>query len=83
MNRYPLWKNILIVVIILIGLLYTIPNFFGESPAVQISPAKTSLKADNELLKKVEGTLQLANIPFNGIYLDATGVKVRFANPED
>ncbi len=83
MNRYPLWKNILIVVIILIGLLYTIPNFFGESPAVQISPAKTSLKADNELLKKVEGTLQLANIPFNGIYLDATGVKGRFANPED
>jgi len=83
MNRYPLWKYLLIAAIVLIGLLYTIPNFYGESPAVQISPAKASLKADNELLKKVENTLQLANVPFNGIYLDATGVRVRFANPED
>ena len=83
MNRYPLWKYILIATVILIGLLYTIPNFFGESPAVQISPAKSTLKSDNALLQKVENTLQLANIPFNGIYLDASGVKVRFANPED
>lgn len=82
MNRYPTWKYILIAVVILIGLLYTIPNFFGESPAVQVSPAKTSLKADAALLSKVEATLKLANVPFNGIYLDATGVKVRFADPE-
>ncbi|MES2547498.1 MAG: protein translocase subunit SecD [Pseudomonadota bacterium] len=82
MNRYPTWKYILIAVVILIGLLYTIPNFFGESPAVQVSPAKTSLKADAALLNKVEATLKLANIPFNGIYLDASGVKVRFADPE-
>ncbi len=82
MNRYPTWKYILIAVVILIGLLYTVPNFFGESPAVQISPAKTSLKADTALLSKVEATLKLANIPFNGIYLDASGVKVRFADPE-
>jgi preprotein translocase subunit SecD len=83
MNRYPLWKYILIAIVILIGLLYTIPNFFGESPAVQVSPAKSTLKSDNALLQKVENTLQLASIPFNGIYLDATGVKVRLANPED
>lgn len=82
MNRYPTWKYILVAVVIVIGLLYTIPNFFGESPAVQVSPAKTSLKADAALLSKVEATLKLANVPFNGIYLDATGVKVRFADPE-
>lgn len=82
MNRYPTWKYILIAVVILIGLLYTIPNFFGESHAVQVSPAKTSLKADAALLSKVEATLKLANIPFNGIYLDASGVKVRFADTE-
>jgi len=82
MNRYPTWKYILIAVVILIGLLYTIPNFFGESPAVQVSPAKSSLKADAALLNKVEATLKLANVPFNGIYLDASGVKVRFADPE-
>ncbi|MES2500848.1 MAG: protein translocase subunit SecD, partial [Pseudomonadota bacterium] len=82
MNRYPTWKYILIGFVILIGLLYTIPNFFGESPAVQVSPAKTSLKADAALLSKVEATLKLADVPFNGIYLDASGVKVRFADPE-
>ena len=54
MNRYPNWKYFLIALVVLIGLIYTIPNFFGESPAVQISPAKTSLKVDNALLAKVE-----------------------------
>lgn len=83
MNRYPTWKYILVAVVILIGLLYTIPNFYGESPAVQISPAKATLKANPELLKKVEATLQLANIKFNGIFLDASGVKVRFENPDE
>lgn len=83
MNRYPMWKYILIAAVILIGLLFTIPNFFGESPAVQVSPAKSSLKSDNALLQKVENTLQLAGVSFNGIYLDASGVKVRFANPDD
>ncbi len=83
MNRYPTWKYILVAVVILIGLLFTIPNFYGESPAVQISPAKSTLKANPELLKKVEATLQLANIKFNGIFLDASGVKVRFENPEE
>lgn len=83
MNRYPTWKYILVAVVILIGLLYTIPNFYGESPAVQVSPAKATLKANPELLKKVETTLQLANIKFNGIFLDASGVKVRFESPEE
>ena len=83
MNRYPAWKYILVAVVILIGLLYTIPNFYGESPAVQISPAKSTLKADTALLKKVEATLQLADIKFNGLFLDANGVKVRFDNPDE
>ena len=83
MNRYPTWKYILVAVVILIGLLYTIPNFYGESPAVQISPAKATLKADPALLKKVEATLQLANIKFNGLFLDANGVKVRFDSPDE
>jgi len=82
MNRYPSWKYILIAISIIIGVLYTIPNLFGESPAVQISPARASLKADQALLGKVEAVLELAGIPFDGIYLDASGVKVRFSNPE-
>ena len=83
MNRYPTWKYILIAVVILIGLLYTIPNFYGESPAVQISATKSTVKADPALLKQVEATLQLADIKFNGIFLDASGVKVRFDNTDD
>lgn len=82
MNRYPIWKFVLIGTVFIIGLLYTIPNFFGESPAVQISPAKTSLKLDESLLQKVESTLKLANIPFDGLFMDASGVKVRFANTD-
>jgi preprotein translocase subunit SecD len=83
MNRYPTWKYILVAVVILIGLLYTIPNFYGESPAVQVSASKATVKADPALLKKVEETLKLADIKYNGLYLDATGVKVRFENTDD
>lgn len=82
MNRYPIWKFVLIGTVFIIGLLYTIPNFFGESPAVQISPAKTSVKLDESLLQKVESTLKLANVPFDGVFMDASGVKVRFANTD-
>ncbi len=83
MNRYPSWKYILVAFVILIGLLFTVPNFYGESPAVQISATKATVKADAELLKKVETTLQLADIKFNGLFLDANGVKVRFENTDD
>jgi preprotein translocase subunit SecD len=83
MNRYPTWKYILVAVVILIGLLYTIPNFYGESPAVQVSASKATIKADPALLKKVEETLKLADIKYNGLYLDATGVKVRFDNTDE
>lgn len=83
MNRYPTWKYILIAASIIIGLLYTLPNLYGESPAVQISPARATLKADQALLGKVESALKLADINFDGIYLDESGVKVRFGSPED
>ncbi|MFA7351618.1 MAG: protein translocase subunit SecD [Methylotenera sp.] len=82
MNRYPLWKNILVVVIILIGLTYTVPNFFGESPAVQITPAKSTSKLDPALLGQVEEVFKQENIQYDGIYLDARGVKARFANTD-
>lgn len=82
MNRYPLWKNIFIAVVILIGFIYTIPNFFGESPAVQITPAKSTTKLDPALLGQVEAIFKKENIQFDGIYLDARGVKARFKNTD-
>ncbi|MDR1935554.1 MAG: protein translocase subunit SecD [Candidatus Accumulibacter sp.] len=77
MNRYPLWKYIIVVIALLFGLVYTLPNFFGESPAVQISSAKVTFKVDTATLERVESTLKAAGIATSGVFLDATGVKVR------
>jgi preprotein translocase subunit SecD len=82
MNRYPLWKNIFVVFMILMGLIYTIPNLFGESPAIQVTPAKSTSKVDPALLAQVEQILQQEKIAYDGIYLDARGVKARFANTD-
>ena len=82
MNRYPMWKNILVAVMILIGLIYTIPNFFGESPAVQITPAKSTTKLDSALLGKVEDIFKQEKIEYDGVYQDARGVKARFKNTD-
>jgi preprotein translocase subunit SecD len=82
MNRYPLWKNILVIAVVLLGLIYTIPNFFGEAPAVQVTLAKSTAKLDPNLLSKVEAIFKQENIAFDGIFLDDRGVKARFANTD-
>lgn len=82
MNRYPAWKYLIIAVAILLGLIYTLPNFYGESPAVQVSPLRTAAKADTALLQRVEDTLKKANIVPDGVFLDASGVKARFADTD-
>jgi len=80
MNHYPLWKYLLIFSAILIGMVYTLPNFYGESPAVQVMPARPTLKADGALLKRVEEALRNAKIETELTALDATSIKVRFAD---
>ena len=82
MNRYPLWKFVVIGVAVTIGFLYTLPNFFPNAPAVQIATSQAGVKLDNDLLASVERTLQTASIPFTGAVLDATGVKVRFGDTD-
>ncbi|HET9337698.1 MAG TPA: protein translocase subunit SecD [Casimicrobiaceae bacterium] len=82
MNRYPLWKYVVIGIAVAIGLVYTLPNFFPEVPAVQVSSSKTGVRLDSALLETVEGTLRDASIPYRGALLDATGVKVRFDDPD-
>jgi len=82
MNRYPFWKYALIAVAVAIGFLYTLPNFFPEDPAVQVSSSKAGVKLDAPLLQTVEETLKGANIPYRGAVLDATGIKVRFDDPD-
>jgi len=82
MNRYPLWKYILVLTALLLGLVYSMPNIFGESPAVQITTAKATTKLDPALLGKVEGALKQENIKIDAIFMDSTGVKVRFADAD-
>ena len=82
MNRYPLWKYIVIAAAMLIGLTYTLPNFFGEAPAVQVSPLRAITKVDTGLLEKVEQQLKAGNIPYVGAVLEAGSVKVRFQDTD-
>jgi preprotein translocase subunit SecD len=83
MNRYPLWKYLLIAVTLVIGLLYTLPNFYGEVPAVQVSPLRSNLKADAALMARVEDILNKASLNAQGIALDAASVKARFRGTEE
>lgn len=82
MNRYALWKYLIIAVSLLLGLLYTLPNFYGESPAVQISLLRNSASADTSLLQRVEDALKQANISTDGIILEGNSVKARFADTD-
>lgn len=82
MNRYPLWKNILVAVLLVLGLVYTLPNFYGEAPAVQVSPLKHGLKADPALMGRIEDALKKGNLAADGIFLDPTSVKARFRDTD-
>ena len=82
MNRYPLWKNILVLVALVLGLLYTLPNFFGEAPAVQVTSVKATIKVDGSLQARVEEALKTAAIPYQGVALDFTSVRVRLTDTD-
>jgi preprotein translocase subunit SecD len=86
MNRYPLWKYVIIVVALLFGTLYTLPNFFGESPAVQISSAKSTIKVDSAVTERVQQVLQQGGLGAESIAFDNNGaqpsVRARFASTD-
>ena len=83
MNRYPLWKYAILVVALLIGVIYTLPNFFGEAPAVQVSSAKSSVKVDEGTLARVESALQAASLSPDILSLEGNSVRARFNTPDD
>ncbi|MCG2586899.1 protein translocase subunit SecD [Massilia sp. TS11] len=86
MNRYPVWKYVLIGIAMLFGLLYTAPNYFGESPALQVTSGKATVKVNSELSGKVEEALKRENLGFTGLSVDGVGdntsVRVRFADTD-
>jgi preprotein translocase subunit SecD len=81
MNRYPLWKYLVIVVALVIGALYTLPNFFGEAPAVQVSAGKVTVKIDSNMQERIAEVLRSAQIEPKGIQFERIGangtIKIR------
>jgi len=77
MNRYPVWKYAIIVIALLVGAIYTLPNFFGEAPAVQVSSGKATVKVDSATRTRVEQALNAAGIKPEAVTLEGTSVKVR------
>ncbi|MCO5101969.1 MAG: protein translocase subunit SecD [Burkholderiaceae bacterium] len=82
MNRYPVWKYVVLALSLVFGLLYTLPNFFGEAPAVQVSSAKATQKIDDSMVGRVGDILSKAGIESTGLFFDGNSVKARFASTD-
>jgi len=83
MNRYPVWKYAIIVIVLLVGLVYALPNFFGEAPAVQVSAAKATVKVDAGTQARVQEALKAGGLTPDMLTLDATSVRARFVTTDD
>ena len=82
MNRYPVWTYAVVLATVVLGLLYTLPNFYGEVPAVQLSSARATIKVDGGTLARVEDTLGKAGIKPTGMQLDSNSIKVRLTDTD-
>jgi preprotein translocase subunit SecD len=86
MNRYPVWKYILIVVTLLLGALYTAPNYFGESPALQVTTGKTAVKITSDTTARIADVLKREGVPANQVSLEGSGnstaVRARFGSTD-
>ncbi|HET9843763.1 MAG TPA: protein translocase subunit SecD, partial [Gammaproteobacteria bacterium] len=80
MNRFPLWKNILLLIILILGILYSIPNIFGEDPAVQILP-NTGVTLPTQLPTTLKNLFQEKNIDYKKIESDNDSLLIRFHDP--
>ena len=82
MNRYPLWKYVILGITLLIGLLYALPNLYGEAPAVQISGAKSTSKVDSAMVERAQQVLTAASIKPVRVQFENGSVRARFANTD-
>ncbi len=87
MNRYPLWKYLLVGFVLLWAFLYTLPNFFGEAPAVQVSSAKSTIKLDPGFQPQLESLLTTAGVSSDAMFFEANAgggtFKLRFRTTDD
>ncbi|MBA3034156.1 MAG: protein translocase subunit SecD [Gammaproteobacteria bacterium] len=82
MNRNPLWKNATVIIALVLGLLYTLPNLFGEVPAVQISSVKATVKLDLRLQSRIEEALAAAAVKPTGLFFEPNSIRVRLADTD-
>jgi preprotein translocase subunit SecD len=82
MNRYPWWKYAIIAIALVVGALYTAPNFFGESPAVQVSSGKATVKIDPALVGRVREALKSAGLNADFVQQEGNSVRARFADTD-
>ncbi len=82
MNRYPWWKFLIIAVALFIGLIYTLPNFFGEAPAVQLSSGKATVKLNADAVAQVEAALKQAGITADFVEFEGNSIKARFKDTD-
>jgi preprotein translocase subunit SecD len=82
LNRFPWWKNVLIVVVVFLAFIYALPNIYVEDPSVQISPASATITLDQPTLEKVVQALQAAELPYKQIQPDHRGALIRFSSTD-
>jgi preprotein translocase subunit SecD len=82
MNRYPLWKNLLVVAVIATAIIYAMPNLFGDDPAVQVSAGRLN-SVDLQLVNEIESTLKQAEIPYKGVVLEENRLLIRFSEANE
>ncbi|WP_341709244.1 protein translocase subunit SecD [Limnobacter sp.] len=87
MNRYPVWKYLMIAIVLVLGVLYTLPNFYGEAPAVQVSSGKSTLKLSPDLAERLSSQLEAQGIKPDGVFFEETlgggTLKLRFNSSEE
>ena len=83
LNHYPLWKNILIVLVIAAGAFYALPNIYGEDPALQVAASARGVEIDDKTLSRVAKTFDSAGIQYRNAKLSSTGLLFRFNNKDD
>lgn len=81
--RYPLWKYLLIVVVVLVSLVYSLPNLYPDEPAIQISGASAGVPAEQAALESATRALNVAGVPFHGAEVQPKGVLLRLNNTAD
>ncbi|MBM3379468.1 MAG: protein translocase subunit SecD [Betaproteobacteria bacterium] len=82
MNRYAAWKYLLMALAFVAGLLYTLPNFFGEAPAVQVSPGKATVKLGSDMPERIRKALEQAGVTERGLSIDLNSIRVRLADTD-